>query len=530
MLENLSCRPGSYVEIVPLGLLCTLQYNANGILQKIFCGFDPVNHTDADEFDAQLTLTLKSQKIIPQRIPFTQGSTFVKGVFYTQKLFKSEGLLPDCVKGDILADINKNSEDYRFYAADLWNDSYNFVGGAIIATRLSTFGFEPLPGYQVFDDVQVLPIEDTMRQKKSPFVFPYISGIMIHENCKQARYVPAGLEQFTVLKVNEYIEDHGYLRGQLTLRQGTLDVPYSQMVKYNIQDKSTVVANGDNVVAARKAPGLINAAVSRDRSCTICGHKMIVPHDGPSYCSDSNCPSRMYLAVKHFLQVLGLPEIKFADYMGKVRNKDITCLIDVLSLPEYKNTKIECTLSNLLFAACPIEICRSVDFFQKFTHYLGSVEALDFYLENPDAVVTDLQLNKMYSRNYASWLKDPHNVIQIRALLNMPEQITIKSVSKKFEGAPIFRDKTICLTGQFRHGTIEDVIAILQSYSARVVTAFDNTVNCVVLGHFENEDKAITDLATSYNVPIYGEDDFFKSYEIDLDIRKQRDVLTGYLK
>lgn len=530
MLENLTCKPGSYVEIVPVGLLCTLQYNANGILQKIICGFDPVNHTDADELDSKLTLKLKSMKLIPQRIPFNQGTTWVKGVFYTRKLFKSEGLLPDCVKEDILSDLDQNGEDYTFYAGDLWNDSYNFVGGAVIATRLSTFGFNPLPGYQVFDNVDVLPIEDTMRQKKSPFIFPYISGIFIHENCMQARYAPAGLEQFTVLKVNEYIEEHGYLRAQLNLRLGMINVPFSQIVKHNIQEKSTIVVDGENVLASRKVSGLIHTAVSRDKSCTVCGHKMIVPHDGPTYCSDQNCPSKMYIDVKHFLHVLGLPAIQFNEYMDRVYKKEITCLIDILSLGAYKDTTVECTLSNLLFAACPIEVCRSVDFFQKFTHYLGSVEALDFYLENPDAIVTDLQLNKMYAHNYAEWLKNPHNVVQLRALLNMPEQITIKSVSRKFEGAPIFRGKTICLTGNFRHGTIEDVIAILQSYSARVVTAFDNTVNCVVLGHFEGEDKTITDLAVSYNIPIYGEDDFFKSYEIDLDIRKQRDALTGYLK
>ena len=110
------------------------------------------------------------------------------------------------------------------------------------------------------------------------------------------------------------------------------------------------------------------------------------------------------------------------------------------------------------------------------------------------------------------------------------DQIKIKSVSKKFEGAPIFRNKTICITGDFKHGTLEDIVSILQSYSAKVVTKFDNTVNCVVIGHFENEDPQIAQLATSYNVPIYSEDSFFKSYEIDLDIKKQVDSLTSYLK
>ncbi|WP_302320354.1 hypothetical protein, partial [uncultured Duncaniella sp.] len=97
MLKNVTCRPGAYVEIVPLGLLSTLQYNSNGILQKIVLSFNYLDHKDEDVLDVNLTIDLKQRNLVPQRINFAKGTTWVRGVFYTKKQFKSEGILPDCI-------------------------------------------------------------------------------------------------------------------------------------------------------------------------------------------------------------------------------------------------------------------------------------------------------------------------------------------------------------------------------------------------------------------------------------------------
>lgn len=530
MLENLTCTPGSYVEIVPIGLLCTLQYNSNGILQKIIKGFNPVNHTDADVFESDLTIQLKSEKLVPQRIPFTQGTTWVKGAFYTVRQFKSEGILPDCIQEDLYDDLKIHMQEYTFYAGDLHNDSFNFAGGGgVIATRLSTFGFTVLPGYQVFDDVGVFPIEQIMRTKKSPFVYPLVSGIFVHQSINAGQYLSANLVQRVVYKVSTHLESHGYILANVDFKTDSIDVPYRDVVNYNVGEKSTVVLNGSSIVYSKRYGTLFNEKASREIRCLICGKKISVPHFGHTHCSDEHCLSRMYPAMRHFLSTLKLPELDFYEFLQLIQNKKVTCLIDILDVDPYNELKVDTTLSNLLFAATPIEICPNADFFQKFTNYLGSVEALDYYLNNPDTIVSDLKLPVIHAKKYADWLKDPENCLMIRSLLDAKDQISIQSVLRKFEGAPIFRGKTICLTGIFQHGTLEDVISILQSYSAKVVTAFDTSVHCVIVGHFENEDKSIVDLATSYNIPIYGEDDFFRDYEIDVDLRKQRDMFAAYL-
>lgn len=530
MLKSLSCKPGSYVEIIPIGLLCTLQYNSNGILQKIILGFDPINHTDKEVFSPELTIQLKSKNKIPQRILFTQGTTWVKGVFYNKKNFKGEGILPECIYADAFTEFQKDPSEFYFYACDLHNDSFNFAGGALISTRLKSFGFDVVPGYQVFDALPVLPVEQIMWDRKSPFKFPYISGIMVYDTCSRSRYISADLSQKVISTLTEHQDENGFLWCTAKFLDSSIEIPFSDVVSYDITEKCTIILDSNKVLASRKPATIFNTKVSRNKNCPVCGRKMIVPHSGNSHCSDEHCPSRIYSNVVHFLNTLGFSPISFQDFSTHVKSKEITCILDVLNLDAYKNQTVETTLSNLLFAIVPFEICRGVDFFQKFTNYLGSVEALDFYIDNPDLILSDLNLNKMYSKKFVEWIKDPVNVVHLKAVLNMKDQIKIVSVKKKFEGAPIFRGKNICLTGKFQHGTIEDVISIIQSYSGKASTSFDNTVSCVVIGHYEGEDTDLTNLAMSYNVPIYSEDDFFKAYEIDLDIRKQRDVLSSYLE
>lgn len=522
MLSNLTCKPGSYIEVVPLGLQCTLQYNANGILQKILIGFHTTDYANSDVkvLDPDLTLRLMKAKKVPHRIPFSLGTTWVKAIFYTKKHFKTSGLLPECLYDDLIEDLVINMEDYTLYACDLCNDSFTFLGGPIIATRLNTFGFETLPGYQVYDMVSSIPLKSLMQQKKSPFEYPYVSGIFTYEAGKNATYLRADLYQATVKSMKEYLEEHGYLRASLKTDLKNIDAPYSDIAKYNVGNKASVILDEDKILASWRPKSLINNKVSRTKECSICHHKMIVPPHGNTHCENEKCPSRLYSQISHFLKVLNLPSIEFDEYQTLIRDKSVGCLLDLFSLEKFEGVKVQCTLSNFLFAVVPFELCRGLDFFQQFTNYLGSIEAFDFYLENPDAISSDLRLNKMYSKNFSTWLKDPEHLLIVRTLLDMKDVIEIQPVKKHFEGAPIFRGKTICLTGKFQHGTLEDVIGILQSYSAKVTTNFDNTVNCVVIGHYECEDKDLIETAVSYHVPIYGEDDFFKAYEIDLDIEQ----------
>ena len=90
-----------------------------------------------------------------------------------------------------------------------------------------------------------------------------------------------------------------------------------------------------------------------------------------------------------------------------------------------------------------------------------------------------------------------------------------------FDGAPIFRNKTIFITGTFKHGSLADIKSILESYSATVVTDFDSYIQCVLVGDIKEdiEGQAII-AARELHLPIFSESEFFARYEIDEDLEK----------
>ena len=90
---------------------------------------------------------------------------------------------------------------------------------------------------------------------------------------------------------------------------------------------------------------------------------------------------------------------------------------------------------------------------------------------------------------------------------------------KKFDGEPIFRNKKILITGKFVNGNLDDIAAILASYSAEVVRKFDPDVDCVVTGgQVEDINGTYLRQAKLRNIPVYDELSFFKTYEIDQDL------------
>ena len=95
----------------------------------------------------------------------------------------------------------------------------------------------------------------------------------------------------------------------------------------------------------------------------------------------------------------------------------------------------------------------------------------------------------------------------------------LNALYKRFDGAPIFRNKLIYITGDFIHGNIPEISSILQSYSARVTTVFTNLVDCVLVGG-TNENVNGKDVVAARNmgIPIMQEVDFFEQYDIDTDL------------
>ena len=524
------CARGSFLAVVPLGLICTIQYSDKGILQKMWPNLDPTDSPDLENIlerplDTSIVVALEKAQVVPQRIQLpSSGPTLVKGVLYAPKEFFRAGDLPEVIFEDLINDVAENPSDYVFYAGDLRNSGLRFNGAIAIRNRLEVLGFKLIPGYSITEDFNDTTFVRMLKSNRYPFPIPMIAGYMVFNKGGMDFFAPR-LRQFTVEYVKSYPDKNGYVMADVYSSDGEgfileCTISYTDVVKYNVRKGTSVIVDGNNsVIVGRPTNAESRMKLGAEIKCSVCGKNIKVMNKGYTVCDDPHCQSKLYPEVIHFCNILGLDILPFEAFTEHVRNKDILCLTDIFTLPEYKDAKVKCTIGTLLTAIIPVTICSDPAFIQEFVARAGSPEAVDYYLKNPQTIEKDLKLTSIHMPKIVRWLADPYNISTYETLLGMTDQIEINMVEKKFSGAPIFRNKVICITGRFKCGDYETVTAILKSYAAEVTTQFNNRVSAVLVGHFREEDPSIIHLAKSYNKPVYKETEFFNAYEISKDLQ-----------
>lgn len=146
-------------------------------------------------------------------------------------------------------------------------------------------------------------------------------------------------------------------------------------------------------------------------------------------------------------------------------------------------------------------------------------QTFKYYIEHPEEIQKDLNIQHNELNKLITWLSDGCNASDLMTLVDSA-QINIVALKSTFNGAPIFRNKRIFITGKFIRGSLDSIAGILQSYSASVTTQFSNVVDCVIVGglHEDVDGKAVN-FARTLNKPIFNENEFFNRYEIDADIK-----------
>lgn len=517
MFAKTVCKPGSYLCVVPVGLLATLQYSSRGVLEKITIGFEE----NPKPLSKDILDTIKSNKLVPLSIPITGGTTWISGVFYTDKEFYDEGTLPGCIENSILSDIKQNPRGYTFYAGHVDSLAASFT--AIMTTRnwLNMSKFKTLPGYIIPYNLSEESFCKMINTNRFPFKFPLISGYMIWEGSEYT-YYPIMLSQFIAHRVVKSMDEYGYITGNILNKESliALNTKYSDVIYYNIQASSNVVCTSKGkIVYSKSTDNKSRDKRSNKLVCSICGKEYTAPTSGKVQCDDVHCLSRSYPDICHMLRVLKLPELSYDKYLKYVKQGDITYILDVLLLPEYSNLDIEATMSTLLRAITPLEVCRDDSVFTLVADRCSSsAKTLMYYIEHLDRLHTEIGLSSGQARRWIEWLSDGYNSVLVKTLLEY-SNIHIIDNKQKFDGAPIFRGKQIAITGKFRHGGLDEVISILRSYSADVVTDVSNSTDCLIIGEFkENIDGKSVQYAKSAGIPIFDEDDFFDKYDIDSDL------------
>lgn len=515
-VRNCLCT-GDYLTVVPVGLPLTLQYSANGFLETVYEGYDP----DRKDISSELLNTIRSANTLPTKIPITGGTTWVKGVLYTSETFISEGELPSAISDDLKSAYVDHPDTFNFFAGNVESLATVFRGAAPIRNWLSMTKFNVLPGWLITNSLTRDQFVKLINTTAFPFKFPLISSYIIYRG-RETLFVSTHIKQFIIHKVERYLDDYGYIKCKLSNKSGSQSccVSYTDVVRFNLQPKCLVVLDCYGNVIYSKNLSKKSNIVDSTTVCSVCGKSFSVPASGEVKCPDPHCMSSQYHDLVHLLNTFNLPVISKSIYDNYVAAGQLTCIPDVLQLPDYDEIEsVPVSLGQLLSAIVPISIVADGSIFASIVNRCNNnIHSFRYYVHHSELITRDLGVSGMYVNRLVQWLQDPYNALDIDALLDNPK-LSIVATNKRFNGAPIFRGKTIMITGEFQHGSSDDIVAILSSYAANVVTSFSENVHCVLTGGtLENIDGLAVRNARNLGIPVYDEFNFFKQYEIDKDL------------
>lgn len=511
-------KPGDYVLAVPVGLHLTLEYNTSGNLARVYKGFN----LDKQDVTSKLMMPLLASNTVPGKIHITSGKTWVTGVLYTGTQFSASGDLPQAVYDSLVDSYLKYPDKFNFFAATAESTIVPLKGANQMRSTLMIDNFHLLPAWVAPANVSDDAFTKWINSDRFPFNDPIISDCIIFRG-SDILYESLQLKQFTVDHIEKYVDDNGYIKARVYNTDNNVPIAYdySDIVRWSIGTNSLLVLDSDNQPVHSKYIGRWKAEKrSNTLTCSFCGKAFSVPSSGYVQCSDPHCTSKLLSKVTHFLSVLRMDVPKSTTILALIKSHTLTCIPDLFLLDTYANKRVETTLACILRAFIPVKLITNNDVFTLFANACNNnIKTFLYYAQNTDCIASDLGIKHPDLNKLIMWFHDPCNLSDLTTVVTSV-QIIFHNQDKRFNGAPIFRGKTICLTGDFVHGSITDVSAILSSYAAHVTTHFTSDVDCVITGSVrENIDSKVVSSARSYNIPIFDETSFFAEYEIDTDLQ-----------
>lgn len=517
------CKPGSLLYIVPTGLLVTLRYDAHGQLNGIFKGFCPHGGDLGEELSEEFRKTVQGAGLVPGSIKLTSTSSVIWGVFYSDEFKTPVGKVPQCEYDRIIKDITSGNIKYKFYIGNVDSGSAAFNNPTSLTTWGKMSGFDILPPWLIPTDATDKTLKDYILSNiHYPFKFPLISGYIVYESTSDPYFYQLDLQTITVKNTVQYVNHSGYVKYRVYYGDDEcFTMNYPDAAFYNIKKNSQLILDGGNVIWSNTKSSNHSDRLPKRIVCKSCGKILDVPDSGYMTCSDPYCTSLLYPRIERFCKVLGLEVLSKEQFDKYVDKSEIQIFPDLLLLPEYKDIKIKKNLWEIIFACLPMDVGIDKQWLIKFCNRCNNnYKTVKYYFDGPIRIYTELDMN--VSRRFADWLSIPRNILELDTVVNSSQiELAVRDKVMCFDGAPIFRNKTIYITGTFKHGSLADIQAILESYSATVVTEFDGHIQCVLVGDIKDgiEGQAIL-AARELHLPIFSESEFFAKYEIDEDLEK----------
>lgn len=514
-MNYVDLKPGDFAMPIPVGLQLTIQYNTEGSIEKVFTGYK-----DRTDITSEIVGVLISKKTVPAKIQSTNCTTWVFGVLYTSTDIPKTAALSDGTNAELVGLYIKGEAAFNFFAVSYENSLGTVRGSIAVRRALAMNGFSLLPGWDIFSQYNSKLLSLWLAEDKYTFK-PVVTDIAALGRESGIKYIRFPVNQILVTEVRPYIDNNGYLKAWVVSDHDSktvqYSVNYSDVVSKHIVKGSVVYFNELGEVLYSSTIG--KAEQAKPVKCKHCGKLIEIPVSGTARCGNPHCTSRIIPLIKTFVQQVGMPEISDDLLSEYVTRQKITCIPDLFLLDEYKDIEVKTTAASLLRAMIPYDVIARDDVLMLFTTAcMENTKTIQFYMNNPEQIPADLRIQHTDLPALIEWFSDLCNVSDMSTLL-ATSNIHIAECNKKFDGAPIFRDKIIFITGTFLHGSMGYVSSILQSYSAKVTTVMSNNVDCVLIGGtHENIDGAGVAAARAMRKPVMEEIDFFRAYGIDEDL------------
>lgn len=505
-------RAGDYLVPVPVGVPVTLEYN-DGWLSKVYLNYD--NHKTI--LESSFFEIIKSETDIPSKVPIKIGMTWVKGVLYSGTHISCDGFVFSEVVNKMITDFLHNPRTYRFFAVDVESNATMFHGAGPVRQWLKMNGFKVIMGQLVPATINEKTF-NTMWSGKYQFEYPLMMYYFIWRGLEKIVRNTLMI-QHTCKRVCKNLLENGSLQAVIyTESEEKVEVDYYDVTSNQVRAGSIFYMDDNNHIIYSWNDNT-KSKFNEEIICPVCG-KTYVPKKY-THCDDDTCLSLKYFTVNNILKAFGMHEISFKDYIIKVKNNEILSVGDVLNCDEYLDYQLNASLYSVLRAMIPLSAARNDDTVSSFVNRCNNnVDSLKYYISNPSRAKVDFEITDSKFDDMLDWFSKNENVADIINVLDNP-RYNPSYRDRLFDGPPIFRDRKIYLTGKFKHGDMNSIISILQSYGAEVTDKFGSDIDCVVIGDIlENINARNVKSAQNMRIPVMEESQFFDKYDIDSDIQQ----------
>lgn len=522
MYINNLLTPGSYCLFEPLGLHVEITYNVQGAIASVarYIGENDTNNMEGKFFDA----VLKSN-IVPRRILLTGSTTKVSGVLYTDTPINSIGNLPECAGIELAEYFIKHPARFKFLASTVESGAASFPSQMHVKQWLTLNHFNTSPGLLIPSDIDDNKLRSLLVSVPGHNITTLYGSVVSYIGSSYTRKF-SNLIQDKIEKIEQNVANDGtiYADIYLTYLQHIHTTHYSTLYRYNLAKNKLIIfdpSNMDEIIYSRYNDHRVRKPVEDTIVCPTCKKLIKIGYHSIVKCDDEKCSSLQYPRISHFLKTLKLKKLDIDDYKRLAKLNTHISLIDILNNKELNNPIIVADLGTILHAFTPVAILPKLQHAKLLAERCNdSVSTLFYYLENEDKAYIDLQLDKHIYRNFFTWINEKDNLKELEDILTYPG-LTILIEERIKENAPIFRNKTIYLTGTFKHGSYTTIQKILESYSAKVeISEFNENCDCVLIGDIlEQVNGVAVKSALKHKIPVLSETEFFNKYEIDNDIK-----------